>query len=456
MLTRAEPENQVYAEKDVAKRILSRLLDGYPGALAITLWNGKIVRFGEGPPAFVLTFRHPQVLRDLVLFRDPVRLAEAYFGGDVEVAGNFEAALGLRQHLENLRFSLMEKVMLGLHAMTLGGIRLRNALQSPTQHPKENDQSTIAFHYDVSNEFYRLWLDFRMVYSCAYFETSEQDLEQAQCNKLDHICRKLRLKPGETLLDVGCGWGALVCWAARHYGVKAHGITLSRNQYEYACEEVRRQHLEQQVTIELRDYRKLPDDAQYDKVVSVGMFEHVGLKNLPAYFSTVYRVLKPGGLFLNHGISTEKPGFDTSSRFINRHVFPDGELDTVGNVICHMENADFEIFDVEGLRPHYALTLRHWVRRLEANAERAIRLVGERTYRVWRLYMAGCAQQFEQGCTGIYQILAVRRTDGLPSLPLTRRDLYDRRPRPGLKAVSSPANVFSFAESKAGLRNWEQ
>jgi cyclopropane-fatty-acyl-phospholipid synthase len=251
-------------------------------------------------------------------------------------------------------------------------------------------------------------------------------LETAQRNKLDYICRKLRLKRGESYLDIGCGWGALVCWAAKHYGVRAHGITLSRNQYEHAIEEVKRHGLEDIVTIEMRNYRDLPREATYDKVSSIGMFEHVGLKNLHEYFSIVHQVLKPAGLFLNHGITSDEPDWNhgTSTQFINRHVFPDGELDTISNIQLRMENAKFEIFDVEGLRPHYAFTLRHWVKRLEEKSEEVIRLVGERTYRIWRLYMTGSAMQFEQGATGIYQILAERKENGMPNLPLTRRDLY--------------------------------
>lgn len=431
MLAQADHREKAYLDMDAARRILYRLLKDYPGTLTVALWNGKVLRFGEGPPAFNLAFRHPRVLRELVLFQDPVRLAEAYFGGEVEVSGNFDAAFGLRRHLENLRLSFAEKASLLLRALTLDADRPHDVL--PARHtrgasrPRKNNRASIAFHYDVSNEFYRLWLDERMVYSCAYFESPDEDIHQAQRNKLDHICKKLRLQPGEKLLDIGCGWGALVCWAAEHYGVQAHGITLSQNQYDYAREEICRRGLEGKVTVELRDYRTLPGDGAYDKVVSVGMFEHVGLKNLPAYFNAAHRSLKPGGLFLNHGISTDKPGWnpDTSSRFINRHVFPDGELDTVSNVMCRMEAGGFEIFDVEGLRPHYAMTLRHWVKRLEAHAEEAIHLVGERIYRIWRLYMTGCALQFEQGKTGIYQILAVRKTEGLPPLPLTRRDLYE-------------------------------
>ncbi|WP_227871363.1 SAM-dependent methyltransferase [Novimethylophilus kurashikiensis] len=414
---------------ETVKRILHRLLGSYPGSLEVVLWNGRTFRFGDGQPAFTLTFRHPRVLRDLVWSRDPVKLAEAYFGGHVEVSGDFDAALGLRQHLESLRLSFTDKVSLLLHTLSLDSATTyflpdQEIPQAPAEH--QNGRESIAFHYDVSNAFYKLWLDERMVYSCGYFETPEQDINQAQRNKLDHICRKLRLKPNETLLDIGCGWGALVCWAAAVYGVKAHGITLSQNQYDYAQEQIRLQGLQDRVTVELRDYRTLPA-AQYDKVVSVGMFEHVGLKNLPLYFDAAFRSVKPGGLFLNHGISTDKPGWnpDSSSRFINRHVFPDGELDTVSSVMCRMEAHGFEIFDVEGLRPHYALTLRQWVKRLEAHAAEAIQLVGERTYRIWRLYMTGCAKQFEQGKTGIYQILAVRRRDGFPALPLTRRDLYN-------------------------------
>ncbi len=416
----------------LAHRILRRIFRDYREAFAIHLWNGSVLHIGDDLPAFTLSVMHPNVLRHLVLFRDPVRLAESYFDGDVEVMGDFNAAMGLRYYLENLKLPTHEKLLLTFHVLVLGyqkveqHPRQQTVAKKPANVTNQNDIESIAFHYDVSNAFYRLWLDEHMVYSCAYFETPEQDLDNAQCSKLDYICRKLRLKDGETMLDIGCGWGALVCWAAMHYGVKAHGITLSRNQYEYACAEVKKQQLEDLVTIELRDYRDLPPVETYDKVSSIGMFEHVGLKNLSNYFSTVHRVLKPGGLFLNHGITSDTPDWNqgVSTQFINRHVFPDGELDTISNIQLRMEEAAFEIFDVEGLRPHYALTLRHWVNRLEERSEEAVRLVGERTYRVWRLYMTGCALQFEQGATGIYQILAERKKIGLPNLPLTRRDLY--------------------------------
>ncbi len=417
--------------QSAAHEVLYYLFRDYPGTFIIHLWNDSKLHIGNSFAAFTLKIKDASVLRDLLLFRDPVRLAEAYFDGAIEVDGDFNAALSLRHYLEDLKLPLTKKIRLALKAMLFnqGQSSLPIQLKRNGELPSQNGKETIAFHYDISNDFYQLWLDQRMIYSCAYFEHAQQNLEQAQCNKLDHICRKLRLQGGEHFLDIGCGWGALVCWAAKHYGVTAHGITLSQSQYEYACAEVIRQGLNGQVRIELRDYRELETSACYDKISSIGMFEHVGLKNLPTYFSIVHRLLKPNGLFLNHGNTTDESGWGkcVSSRFINRHVFPDGELEKVSTIQSLMEDADFEIYDVEGLRPHYALTLRHWVNRLEQNYATAVNLVGERNYRIWRLYMTGCALQFEQGQTGIYQILAVRKNSSFPPLPLTRRDLYDDR-----------------------------
>lgn len=414
-----------------AHQVLSYLFRDYLGSFVIQLWNDSRLLIGNDFSEFTLKIKDAGVLRDLILFRDPVRLAEAYFDGSIEVDGDFNAALGLRNYLENLKLPFITKLNLALKVLFSNSYQsaLQIAFSRDGESPRQNGKDTIAFHYDISNDFYQLWLDERMLYSCAYFENPQQSLEQAQCNKLDHICRKLRLQAGEKFLDIGCGWGALVCWAAKHYGVQAHGITLSQSQYDYACAEVKRQHLQGRVSIELCDYRELPMSIGYDKISSIGMFEHVGLKNLPAYFSIVNHLLKPNGLFLNHGITTAESGWGdcVSSRFINRHVFPDGELETVSTIQALMENENFEIADVEGLRPHYALTLRHWVDRLEQNHEAAVNLVGERNYRIWRLYMTGCALQFEQGQTGIYQILAVRKSNSFPPLPLTRGDLYEER-----------------------------
>jgi cyclopropane-fatty-acyl-phospholipid synthase len=421
-----------------ARQLLTRIFQNYIGNLAIRLWDGETLKLGPGTPEATLVFHHPHQLRDLILFRDLLRLAEDYFAGWVSVEGDIYVILRLKDHLQSLGMSAREKAALVGSALFLRGGSGKNAqtsiirrasssrLRSWLGHSKTTNRKAIAFHYDVSNDFYSLWLDRQMVYSCAYFEDAEASLDQAQENKLDHICRKLRFKPGEHFLDIGCGWGALIRWAARHYGVRAHGVTLSRNQYEYGLRKIQEEGLQELVTLELKDYRDLEGEARFDKIASVGMFEHVGLKNLPVYFAIVHRLLKPGGLFLNHGITYDEEGWKktVSTEFINRYVFPDGELDTVSNIQRAMERTRFEILDVEGLRAHYALTLRHWVRRLEEHREEALQHVSEATYRVWHLYMAACALQFEKGETGVYQILAAKRRAWPVPVPLTRRDIY--------------------------------
>jgi len=422
-----------------AQKLLRRVFRRVPVPVAARLWSGPAFSVAApaadvSAPPFVLVFRRPRALADLVLANDPLKLAEGYFGGDIDIEGDLFAALALKDHLEALHLPLAERV-----AAVIEAGRLKSADRSLTAraaerwhgrtvkaHSRDENRESIHFHYDVSNEFYQLWLDRAMVYSCGYFERADATLDEAQYAKLEHICRKLELKPEERLLDVGCGWGALVLHAARHHGVRAHGITLSERQLELARARIAAAGLEDRVTVELRDYRDLADEAAYDKVSSVGMFEHVGLKNLPLYFSVVHRVLKPGGLFLNHGITHAQAGWDKKNphtQFINRYVFPDGELDSVSSIQRVMEQERFEIADVEGLRPHYAKTLRAWVERLERRHERALEYVSEATYRVWRLYMAACALEFESGNLGIYQILAARRGAN-SSLPLTRRHVY--------------------------------
>ena len=428
-----EPSASVAA----ALRIFGRLLRGLDTPPALRLWNDAVDAPNRAAAAFTLVLHDPALLRRLVIGRSPLLLAEAYFGGRLDVEGDLYSALGLKRHFASITLTWHDKLALLRDALRLP---MRDAAGSTTgqsmvarlarrfshRHSRHSDHAAIAFHYDVSNAFYALWLDEQRVYSCAYFKREDDTLEQAQRHKLDHICRKLRLQPGERLLDIGCGWGALVCWAARHHGVRAHGITLSQRQLEYAQQRIRAEGLQDRVSVALCDYRDLPGDAVYDKVSSVGMFEHVGLARLPAYMATVQRVLRPGGLFLNHGITHDEEGWHRTveSEFINRYVFPDGELDCISNIQLGMERAGFEIHDVEALRPHYALTLRHWVQRLEANREAALREVDEPTYRIWRLYMAACALEFESGGTGVYQILASKRDRGRWALPLTRRDLY--------------------------------
>ena len=427
------------AHADAALRILKRLFRGFGGGAELRLWNDSSHRVGvcvgPGPPAFTLVLRDPMLLRRLVTQGGPVLLADAYFRGQIDVEGDLYSALALKGHFEGLSLPWRDKLAMLFDAWRLprhvelahaDTLLNRMTQRFSRQHTHRSDAQAIAFHYDVSNAFYALWLDAERVYSCAYFKTPDDTLDEAQRNKLEHICRKLRLRRGEHLLDIGCGWGALVCWAAKHHGVRAHGITLSQAQHDFAQQRIADEGLQGQVSVELRDYRDLQGTAQYDKVSSVGMFEHVGLANMPTYLTAVQRVLRPGGLFLNHGITHDEEGWNrtVATEFINRYVFPDGEFDCVSNIQLGMERAGFEIQDVEALRRHYALTLRHWVQRLEAHRQAALREVDEPTYRVWRLYMAACALEFEAGGTGIYQILASRRGKET-ALPLTRQDLYE-------------------------------
>jgi cyclopropane-fatty-acyl-phospholipid synthase len=403
---------------------VQRLLRGHPDSLAVRLWDGRVL--GAADAACTLVLHDATVLRDLILRRDPLRLAEAYFRGQVDVEGDLYGVLGLRAQLEGLRFTWRERLGLAWQALALRGPAQTGGELRAAGGLRRDSRRDIGFHYDVSNDFYRLWLDREMVYSCAYFEDPAHDLDRAQQAKLEHLCRKLRLAPGQRLLDIGCGWGALIVHAARRYGVRAHGITLSRNQYQHVQARIAQEGLGDRVTVELKDYAELDGSAIYDRIVSVGMFEHVGLERLPRYFDTARRLLAPGGVFLNHGITHDSEGWgrSVSTAFINRYVFPGGELDRVSNVQRAMEHCGFEILDVEALRPHYVLTLRAWVDRLQAAQAEALREVPAAVYRVWRLYMAACARAFEAGDVGVYQILAAPRGDGRWPVPMTRRDLY--------------------------------
>lgn len=291
---------------------------------------------------------------------------------------------------------------------------------------KEWDARAIAHHYDVSNEFYALFLDPLMVYTCAYYRDPDGKLEQAQTDKLDLVCRKLRLQPGETLLDIGCGWGSLAIWAAGHYGVRAHGVTLSRAQADHAAERIRREGLEGRCLVEHRDFRDLPSGVIYDKIAAVGVIEHVGIPNYPAFFGRVRSMLKDGGLYLNHGITHEFHWRPTSqTEFLYRHVFPNGDLAGLTETLTEMERARFEILDVEGLRLHYARTCRQWVERLTARADEARAIVGERIYRTWLLYLTCSVVAFEAGSIGLYQVLLRKQGDATGgTTPRTREPLY--------------------------------
>jgi len=296
-------------------------------------------------------------------------------------------------------------------------------------HDKATDAEAIHYHYDLSNAFYQLWLDPEMVYSCAYYETGNEDLATAQLAKLRHLCRKLRLKPGEKLLDVGCGWGGLARLAAREFGALVHGITLSEEQLKLGRERVKAEGLEDKVTLELLDYRDLPRDGRYDKVVSVGMFEHVGHANLGVYFQHLYDAVRPGGLVMNHGITSSntdgRPVGRGAGDFIDRYVFPHGELPHLSLAVARMSEAGLEVLDVEGLRLHYARTLDFWSANLEARLAEAAKLVPDQALRIWRLYLAGCAYGFKKGWINLHQILASKpHADGGHEVPWSRRDIY--------------------------------
>ena len=340
------------------------------------------------------------------------KLGEAYVEGDIDVDGSIDDVVALGQQIT-------------------GGDPANDNRSPPSlwakRHSRRVDRHAIQYHYDVSNAFYEAWLDERMVYSCAYFRTGQETLEQAQTGKLDLICRKLRLKPGQRLLDVGCGWGGLVIHAARHYGVRAVGVTLSDGQFELATRRVRDAGLTEQVEIRLQDYRDV-SDGPFDRISSVGMFEHVGLKNLATYFQALNSLLADDGIVLNHGITSSDP--DSRSvglgvgEFIDRYVFPDGELPHVGLAISELSRQGLELVDAESLRRHYALTCEHWSRRFEAALPTLRTLVDDKTLRIWRLYLAGCALGFARGWINIYQLLAVKGDAARAGLPLTREDLY--------------------------------
>ncbi|MGW8251704.1 MAG: class I SAM-dependent methyltransferase, partial [Anaerolineales bacterium] len=415
----------------------------------IRLWDvGKLPGSSSAP--FTLVLNHPGALRKIFTLPLERSLAEAFLNKDFDIQGDiFSALTWLNSTTANafspaLAASLLRD-FLSLPRESARQLSGRGPLQvKGVRHSRQRDRAAIQYHYDVGNEFYSLWLDKNMQYSCAYFADRGDSLDLAQERKMEHICRKLRLQPGERLLDIGCGWGGLARYAARKYGVSASGVTLSEQQAQYARQMSQEEALGQQVEFLLLDYRDL-ESAAFDKAVSVGMFEHVGRDHLPEYFIQVFRLLRPGGLFLNHGISKNpEPGdltdrcfsFQTlidryflgSGTFVQNYVFPDGELVPVSEANLVAERNGFEVRDVENLREHYALTLRHWVDRLEQHRDEAVRVSDEKTYRTWRLFMSASAVGFESGSISVNQSLLSKPDGGQSHLPLTREDLYGSHP----------------------------
>ena len=377
--------------------------------LRLRLWDGHEFSFGPTPsvtivvkdPALVAEFTHPSL--DL--------LGSAFVEGRLELEGSISEVIRVCDELSQ---ALVEE---------------EDTTPSRIHHDKATDAASISYHYDLSNDFYQLWLDRDMAYSCGYFETGEESLDEAQQAKFRLLCRKLRLKPGEYLLDVGCGWGGLARFAAREFGVKVFGITLSKEQLKLARERVKAEGLQDKVDLQLLDYRDLPQDGRFDKIVSVGMFEHVGHANLREYCEILSRAVREGGLVMNHGITSKHTDGRQVGRgagdFIDRYVFPNGELPHLSMMTAEISEAGLEVVDVESLRLHYARTLEHWSQRLEHNLEAAARQVPEQALRIWRLYLAGCAYAFAHGWINIDQILATKpHADGSLELPPTRADIY--------------------------------
>ncbi|GAC1607740.1 MAG: class I SAM-dependent methyltransferase [Ramlibacter sp.] len=401
----------------IVRKIESRLA-GLAVPVAIRLPAGERV----GPPAAAVTLS----------FKDWSGLATMAAGQIGRIAEDFvESRVQLEGRMRDL-MAVAARLVPGspVQSNSRWYNQLVRQARSIAHHSPEKDAEQVRFHYDVSDEFYALWLDPHRVYSCAYFATDDMSLEQAQEAKLDLICRKLMLKPGEQFLDIGAGWGALLLWAAQHYGVNATGITLSKNQHAHVQRLIEAKGLQGRVRMELRDYRHLGEGQGYDKIASVGMFEHVGAANMDAYFGKVQRLLKPGGLVMNHGItaggvSNTKVGAGMGN-FIGKYIFPGGELLHVSHVLRDMALAGLEMVDTENLRPHYARTLWAWSDGLEARLDDARRVLActidgegaERVLRAYRLYLAGCAMAFEQRWISLHQIVATRPDGDVHSGPL--------------------------------------
>lgn len=427
--------------------------------LPLTLWDGTTLGPTDTPYRVVL--HHPWSLRSLLLPPSDLVAGEAYVLGHVDVDGDLFAALASLRRFADIDLSLADRL-----ALSRALLRLSRPPRRPTArrarlrgrpHSRERDRQAIAFHYDLPNDFYRSFLDERLVYSCAYFAAPDESLDSAQERKLDLVCRKLRLDEDVRLLDIGCGWGSLLLHAAERYGARGVGVTLSQTQAEVARDRIRAAGQEGRVEVRLQDYRDL--DETFDAVASIGMVEHVGPDHLAEYFTTVRRLLRPGGTFLNHGITTGDRA-DTvreggTRDFIGAYVFPDGGLVPAWHMTREMERGGFEVLDLEQLRPHYALTLREWVARLDANRDQALAVATDTDLRIWRLYMAGSALSFEAGKLGVIQLLgrkagAAEVTSRAVALPFGRAwMLPDVTPRPRVEPAAAPPPAAADAPPPA-------
>jgi cyclopropane-fatty-acyl-phospholipid synthase len=398
--------------------------------VAVRLWDGTTWQpEPAGPTRCTLVLQHPGALRKMFVPPSDLNLGEAYIYNDFDIEGDIMAVFPLVEPFISGHWGKMEKVRYGKRLLSLPKTDQPRPADIAAKvhgvlHSKERDRQAVTYHYDRSNDFFALWLDRRMVYTCAYFATPDDSIDTAQERKLEYICRKLRLRPGERLLDIGCGWGGLLIYAAQHYGVQADGITLSAQQAKLARERIKEAGLEHRCHVEICDYREVNKAQEYDKLVSIGMFEHVGDALLPTYFKQAWELLRPGGVFLNHGIAIHSTSPMPGRSFIHRYVFPDVASTPLPKVLQAAETSGFEVRDVESLREHYVYTIRHWVHRLEEHADEVKRIEGEVIYRIWRLFMSFGIQEFEVGRSNVFQTLLVKADKGRSGLPLTRADWY--------------------------------
>ena len=426
-----------------ARRIVGHMAEHLKADLSLRLWNGEVLPLGAGARDDIqIVIARPGAVRRVILKPTLMTLFELFASGDLRVEGGspLEAAdrwdHGRAVHLTRSldRWLVAREALPFLLGRGEGEVDVLPAWDATgddgvgRERGSRRDQDFIQFHYDVGNDFYGLFLDPEMVYSSAYFTAHDATLEAAQQEKLDRICRKLRLKPGQRMLDVGCGWGGLACWAAGKYGVHVHGVTLSQAQLDFARAKVERLGLSDKVTLELKDYREVTGDAAYDAIAQVEMFEHAGFANHERHFEQMRRLLKPGGLYF-HQASVRRGGKGElrptpTTRVITRFIFPGGELDTIGMTVANMGRLGFEALDVEDMREHFELTLREWTRRLYERRVEAYDLAGEARTRLWLIYFALFAKGFERGSVLVYQTVAQRRRPGASGLPLDRASLY--------------------------------
>lgn len=415
---------------DRAARIVRSVVEALKPGFAVRLWTGERIGPAEGP---VLAINDQDIVWQLARRPTFATVVEMWISRTIDVENGSLFDLYALPSQGKLRLKSLPKlaIMRDLPAVLFSRRQMARRADLGGQNPfvSGSNKQAIEHHYDISNDFYRLFLDERMVYTCAYFTDFSNGIDQAQADKLDHICRKLRLKPGERLLDIGCGWGAMLIHAAKHYGVTGHGVSLSEEQTRLARERIRAEGLEDRITIDIKSYTEL--SGGYDKISSIGMFEAVGLANHATYFSTVHRLLKPGGIYLHHAITRRSKGDARKTlrkgaeyKALIKYIFPGGEIDTIGMTLGNLEAHGFLVHDVENLREHYARTCRLWAERLRARFDEAVAEVGEPKARLWLLYLTGCSITFERASAQIFQTVATRRARGSSGLPPTRADLY--------------------------------